>query len=236
MAFHLLQNKPTIVAFDEKELVYPINKFTYNILICDDGIYSGTQMEGTIKKIIFNISNSVKETDRDKIKLTIHVVCPYMTKRGKQILSQFGHFVTIYNEQNITMLSEILSEDKIQLLKDHNLFIGSNASPIYMDHRMPDFMSSIPDILNPNSQQKNIKCGDKEIDFRLRYIIDNCVFSEDLPNKICPNPIYKNEYRNETDMRKKRAYELTPKQFLNLVKLPEYQRVRMITPEIYEAL
>jgi hypothetical protein len=90
--------------------------------------------------------------------------------------------------------------------------------------------------LNPNSQQKNIKCGDKEIDFRLRYIIDNCVFSEDLPNKICPNPIYKNEYRNETDMRKKRAYELTPKQFLNLVKLPEYQRVRMITPEIYEAL
>jgi hypothetical protein len=225
MAYHLLEEKPSWgITFLEDDLIkrfeylLQINKNTdfINILLCDDGIYSGDQMHKVIQKLNNNSPNNVK--------LIIHIICPYITNYAMEKLSVFNNII-IYNTNIIKMTKEIISTNDIKYINEQNIFVSLNSSPIYMEHKMPDFMSSIPDLYGSanNSPDRDIICVNgvnavNKVDYRVKYIIENCSFSDTTKDNVCPYPIYKNKYKNETNPALQKSHNLTPKQFIEIFK------------------
>jgi hypothetical protein len=224
IAYHLLNIKPSLISFSEDDLK---NKLIYlskikqeyiNILLCDDGIYSGKQMSAVISKVIMSFFNFQNSEKLKNIKLMIHIICPYITNYALDNFDKFNN-TKIYYQKIIKMTKEIMSEDDIKYINSHNILVSPNSSPIYMEHKMPDFMSSIPDLYGSSNltEDRDITCKNK-VDYRLKYIIENCSFLEETKNEVCPHPIYKNEYRNERNPASQKSYNLTPEQFIEIFK------------------
>lgn len=129
------------------ELRHHNNKISDNMvyLFCDDFIYSGTQM-------YYTLENFVLKSNRKNLKNT-YIVCAGITRYA---LTQFS-FNKIYYSYNLKSIGEIVeSTDYKKIEKEINnrfpqpfidKFNYMNNVPIYMEHKLPDTMSSFPEII-----------------------------------------------------------------------------------------
>lgn len=215
MVYHLLKHKPDrVVLFnDEIDIAeYGNGESLKHILLCDDGVYSGNQMADHVNKIIMNPFMQVihgHKIDYSKMKIQIHIVCPYVSDIGSEYIMKISdsnnrpiklaqNDVIIHTNQNtkifMTPLRLKLSEHEFKLAKViASSFINKNACPIYFDHKLPDQFSSLPKIYGwgyaacDEYNQNPIKMGS---------LIENCTAVADIAKEGCPYPPYKAENVN----------------------------------------
>jgi hypothetical protein len=149
IVYSLLRKKPL-------KIINDINDINHNhILICDDCIYSGTQMNQQLFEIKGNLPLKNIKSD-----IKLHLICPFICQGGFELLFknqninekniyinsskiQYFKWKTILYTNNIIMkLLNILTKDEFE--KIHiNVFSGYNVAPIYFDHRIADDFSTL---------------------------------------------------------------------------------------------
>lgn len=165
MVYNLLNKKPIDV------VNYLSNDHNdKHILLCDDGIYSGTQMS----EILFSI---YKFTENNKVNLII----PYITTDGlKYINDRFR--VNIYYNVLMNGVKDILSNDEYNLIKQI-IVSNKNVSTYYFDHKLPDDYSTLHFLYNDG----RVKCN--QMDFE-RYDVGTLLHNCDNYKYNCPPPPY----------------------------------------------
>ena len=127
--FYLLLNK-------KPENIYTtldeLKQAKYDILMCDDAIYSGRQMYG----IFYNYTI---EQHGDHL---FHILCPFMSEESIRLLNPLSHFKKeLYYHITFCSLESLLPKD--YFFAKEVMSIG-HAYPIYFDHRVADNASSLP--------------------------------------------------------------------------------------------
>ena len=122
IVYHILKRKPSNIITDIDSDIS-----VKNILICDDCVLSGSQMELLInEKIKFR-----------NVNVSIHLLAPVISKVAKEKLSKLDNKIMYYNkiEDNL----EEYKKNENVLLDD---FVEGKKMRIYFDHKIPDNMST----------------------------------------------------------------------------------------------
>jgi hypothetical protein len=144
---------PEKIIFNSEQLQEEIKKDlklsspkNYNILMCDDCIYSGTQMQGNISVLrdIFSIFTSIAPLCK------LYILCGYITNVAyEKIINVFrGKIIIFQKTTRVKNLNEILTKDEMKVAKQTNLIHTDpkkvDMSPIYFEHKLADNLSSLP--------------------------------------------------------------------------------------------
>jgi hypothetical protein len=147
IVYHMLKRKPFEIISILDIKYYNQNK-SFNILLCDDAIFSGTQMSERILRDITHpgsyIDNHMfKIEDKYYYDFNIFIIVPFITEIGRK---------------KIELFSSTTDENKIMKINlFHNYIIKIPKIPhiehqkpalLYFDHRIPDFMSTYSSLYN----------------------------------------------------------------------------------------
>ena len=180
IVYHMLKKKPSEIVSLLENIK---NTEICNILVCDDGIFSGTQMH--------DISVEIKSFNE---KFKISIVVPFSTDYGKNLV------LNLYKEETVLYNESIIPEPKIPYLTKQK------RSLFYFDHRIPDFMSTYQQLYNtgieyliPDSNNcMSIGSTMSLIKYCSIDSKDDCVECKpDGHGKTCPLIPYKNRENNE---------------------------------------
>ena len=176
IVYHLLDKKPEKIMsirdlFDSgnsktKEIVENNlkNIKKYQILLCDDGMYSGSQME---INLTFIKSLGVKK---------INIICPYVSEDAFNVINPFKpevYYVDIIKNTNNFVISAI---DKHML---------------YFDHKLPDKASILTEVFMKAEYPPACKIQRKDPYYLIKNCVYD---EKDNPNSPrCPYPPYKNK-------------------------------------------
>jgi hypothetical protein len=138
-----LYKDPTdIIELNKSPITIP-DKMIY--LFCDDFIYSGTQMFYTLEKFAFKSSTSHLKN--------VYIVCAGITQNGINRLNTDK----IFYEYNLKSIGELVNPENYKKIEKEmnntfpqpfiDKFNYMNNVPIYMEHKLPDTMSSFPEII-----------------------------------------------------------------------------------------
>ena len=212
IVYHMLKRKPSkIISILGKEYY---NDNNYNILLCDDAIFSGTQMSDRILVDIkipgSYIKNNEINIDDYKYNFNIFIIVPFITEIGKQ---------------KIVSLKTDETDEKMEINLFYNFEIkkpsvphikNQRASLFYFDHRIPDFMSTYSVLYNRGYEHFDIdskSCiyNGEEMSLIKQYSIDDKKCVNCVPNggEGCPLVPYKNRENKEF------VEMLTPSELLN---------------------
>lgn len=248
MVFHLLKVKPLCVTTS----VTQIQQYK-NVLVCDDGIYSATQLSESL----FNMIRSKKAPQI----LNVHIIAPYVSEFGIENMDNLlklvhkyepdiarGKSITIYYDVIMKSLVDPIDIHKdvsrcglhkthvvtgvgykkgknyygmgpagmpfkqLYCSKEKNTWNRPKQIPIYFDHKLPDFMSSYPDIYGNGNIVDYPNNKDIDNKFRIPGLINGCEAygrkrKYDSVKPPCPPPPYKN-------INTVHAISLTPAEFL----------------------
>ncbi len=215
----MLRKKPTKIITELKEGDHGEDGRMVHILICDDGIYSGTQMSQLVIDETIIASKYVLHKYVDPnfmMKINLHLVCPFMTTKGinkinerKFNVEKMSFKVDIYYDFLMQTLKELLDGEEYELSKIFRL--GADAVPIYFDHKMPDYVSSLPRVY----RQRQIKCDEDADRQFMDNMVHNCPNMGDRLGTVasykCPIPPYK--FRGHLD----KVEMLNTKQYLEWI-------------------
>jgi hypothetical protein len=139
IVYLLLNKKPTHICLNKDD----INKFGINnILICDDAVYTGTQLNNNILK--FKRNNDFRQSCK------INLICTAMSSES---FFDFNRYIKVFTNL-IFKSSKELFIDNMDIFLEMN--IGKESSyPIYFDHRVADYYSSLPNFYEVGKIQKN---------------------------------------------------------------------------------
>jgi len=199
-----------------------IKSLNYNdtILMPDDCIYSGMQMQG-------NLIREIGKYKKLKTFLNIYILCPYMSSFGIKAITykddekEFNYKVKIGYHKNLDkyLLTKFLSNDELKLIQsfysnlkpkdmledDDDLYaIEFQVFLIYFNHKLPDYISSltlfymgvVPNNYNKRILKERRRKGNKNGNLPLQIIplIKNCNYNTNNINvnyPICPLSPYK---------------------------------------------
>lgn len=118
-----------------------------NYLLCDDFLFSGTQMDYNIQ---YFIPDYMRPGRRNYPTFKINIVCAGCTQRAQTRLSKYPP-VTIYSTYDIKPIcaSDELLEYFDTLPQPFNVdrIVWKDNIPMYTEHKLPDAMSSFPQII-----------------------------------------------------------------------------------------
>lgn len=248
MVYHLLKVKPVCITTS----VTQIQSYK-NVLVCDDGIYSATQLSESL----FNIIRSKKAPQF----LSIHIIAPYVSEFGIENMDNLLKLVHKYEPEvargkSITVYYDVIMRSLIDPLdvhaasahcglqkthivtgvgyqkgknyygmgpsampfkqlycsKEHNKWHRPKQIPIYFDHKLPDFMSSFPDLYGNGNIVDYARNADIDSKFQIAGLINGCEGyarkrKYDSVKPPCPPPPYKNAGTQY-------AISLTPAEFI----------------------
>lgn len=148
--------------------ISPKDKRFKNIVIIDDGSFSGNQMANNISAA----HRILKKKFNDEAP-QFHVLIPYITKTAKdkiEKLSEKGVKVTLYSAEQMPTVTESVSKSKLSKLlealwphlgEEERLARGNSSSLYWFAHKMPNSMS-FPDVVATGkvTQPKNEEDAD----------------------------------------------------------------------------
>ena len=177
--FYLLMNtKPIEIITSFQELTDEMK----DIIVCDDAIYSGLQM--------YYIFTKLQNYNIPKDKHTFHILCPFISQVGINILNSNEKFnKNFYYDEILIPFREYVGVNntdtefkrKVQMLFSQPL--DKDAYPYYFDHRVADGMSSFPQLYELGKVCKDTpqyKC------IYLNSLLENCTHTN-LP--VGTNPL-----------------------------------------------
>ena len=162
-----------------------------HVVTCDDGIYSGQQMNSNVIGGYVN-TYGIRNATRDNSFIHLHIICPYITEFGRRRVMELdtmdipnSHIhtkISIYDVVHMEGIRSKLSDEEYRALKNKGYFGAQyDKCPIYFDHKVPDFASSFDTLY----AQGRIICNGPKL---TGNIIQNCELNEPT----CPFPPYKN--------------------------------------------
>jgi hypothetical protein len=226
IVYHLLDKKPikilgiddlfyssketdTIEDIDKKNIINN-NNFQeiyekYDILLCDDGIYSGQQMNSNV----YRINSKMNLFTKTNKKINVHIICPYISNMGLGKLENKDYGVVtsiLYYKEIIKNVQEL----KYKYPNDGMFDTIQNKHLLYFDHKLPDIVS-IPVTVFSKSRFP-LKCYIKNDN--PYHLVQNCLYDDhdDIYAPKCPPPPYKN--KNNTNV----TILLKPDEFINRFK------------------
>lgn len=115
-----------------------------NYLLCDDFMFSGTQMD-------YNIQYFIPEWTHKSQNFKIKIVCAGCTQRARTRLSKYKNDVTVYYTYDMKPIcaSDELLEYFDTLPQPFNVerVVWKENIPMYTEHKLPDAVSSFPQII-----------------------------------------------------------------------------------------
>jgi len=124
---------------------------SYNIVLYDDGSFSGTQMYNHVSKISHLFS-------KHDLKYFIHVLVPYITNHARKKISQINtNSISLYSAGNIPTLAESFPKESAldsvtevlcrgEQNKEGRLMRAREIGMVWWDHKVPN-SKSFPDSL-----------------------------------------------------------------------------------------
>lgn len=212
--FYLLMNKKPIGIITS---LGEIKDEMKDIIVCDDAIYSGTQMAQTFR--IFNRDLTDKHT--------FHILCPFISQLSKDTLNGMDQFKKkFYSDEIIKPFSDGGDSNVRDLFG-----MMPNNYPIYFDHRVADSQSSFTNVyelgrvcssrkrkcIYLNSLLQN--CNIEGLNFTYQSGANASKFLEKCP----PIP-----YRPGIEEGKDAVELITPEKFIRIYKNREYRRVPIL--------
>ena len=183
----------------------------------DDCIYTGTQMTRNIEDFI----KLMKNIYNDSLRIYIYILSSFISTQGINAIKSLSHrnFKIIFNKyiENLPLTTDILSESQMETMRKyyginrHDIYEDfSEKYLIYFDHKLADFVSTIPLFYSgivPNKHNKKIfdKTDDYINEDKMQVIplFKNCekIRNFDIYEPICPSTPYK-KYINKSFMKK----------------------------------
>jgi len=123
-----------------------------NVVIIDDGSFSGTQMANNISNANRIIESKVGQAP------TFHILIPFITKTAREKinnLSQNGINVTLYSDTEMPLVADCINEEYLPKLVEilwpqhpelKQLERAQSTSLYWFDHKMPNSMS-FPEVI-----------------------------------------------------------------------------------------
>ena len=201
IVYHMLKRKPSeIISILRKEYY---NDKNYNILLCDDAIFSGTQMRDRILIDIEIPGSYINNPEFDtsdvyKYNFNIFIIVPFITEIGKQ---------------KIVSLKKDKTDKKMEINLFYNFEIKKPSVPhiknqrvslFYFDHRIPDFMSTYSVLYNRGYEYFDIDSESCIYNGQQMSLIKQCSIDDKkcvncVPNagEGCPLVPYKNRENKE---------------------------------------
>ncbi len=161
-----------------------------DVIICDDAMYSGTQMSENLVNIDRMLSQERKE------RVAFHILCSFISEEAIQKINTVRTLKKeLYYDRVMMPLSFYTENDvgfKIPSVNANTLAAATfSPYPIYFDHKIADLMSSLPDFYEIGNVRikdtENLKGGYKQV--YLNSLLYNCEYI-DLKDPL----VYDNRY------------------------------------------
>lgn len=149
------------------------NSIPKNVVLFDDGSYSGNQLANHITAI-YNKVSEISAKKRKKVEMNVHVVVPCMTQVAYEVVlrafKKFKRPKNLYTSIRFKCLRDILDKREIEVLtgfwdflyaKNKNMDSARSISCLsvrYFQHKIPNTMSFIP-VLNGSISSKQAPVG-----------------------------------------------------------------------------
>lgn len=220
MVYQILRRKPKNVYSILPDVFYnPKLRLRKQILLCDDGSFSGTQMCSQVLDSSFFGRKNEQTGEYDRSKFDLHFVIPFMTQKSKKRIQDS---IPEGNSCNFNDSFEIVIPEIPHILAD------KAKSLLYFDHRIPDFFSTYSTFFNRGTSgfgiDEDMSClsyktinaegeSHKEISIIKKCKIDNeseCKECEANGGESCPIIPYRDEHLENKEL----VQLLTPDEFL----------------------
>ena len=225
LVYHLLKIKPMeIVSKTGLQKYYSGSgyKKELNILICDDGSFSGKQMSVVIEDVIYNPSYMT-------FWIEFHIILPFITKNAKKRLMEIRETL----KKDIRFKRKIVHINiysNYEIIKNEGLgylYEDEYRASIYFDHKIPDDLSTFSRLYSQGRQQFNIdnlSCiwRNPEVSLITKKDLETGKVEDCIHNSGygCPKPTYKN--RNDVENVKL----ITPDDYIGMMKTIDGKKSR----------
>lgn len=183
---------------------------TKTYVFCDDVIYSGTQLHYRLDALRMTCHMA-------NLRVRAYVVCAAIGPQGIKRLDKCIGAAHIYGRR-VPSLQEIVDTQPYLYIKDrvkkhvqtlpqpfNDTIYHMNKIPLYLEHKMPDIMSSFPDILiDVVSNCKLDNAGDTNAQHKL-------IRDGSSANTFCAHPFYKvvDKKKGEHDCKNEKSFVQT---------------------------